>query len=40
MDNLNCNIDNIENINSPYEGCLINDKEFIEDLQMEQKEQM
>lgn len=37
MDNVNYNI---ENINSPYEGCLINDEEFLEDLQMEQKEQM
>ena len=40
MDNVNYNIDNIEKINSPYEDCLINDKEFLEDLHMEQKEQM
>lgn len=37
MDNLNCNI---EKINSPYEGCLITEEEFLEDLQMEQREQM
>lgn len=40
MDKLNCNIDNIENIDSTYEDCLINNKQFLEDLQMEQKEQM